>query len=151
MASGALQRVTGAPTVRCVSAGLPLSPGQPRLWGAGSLQAPPGLPDSCPSFLACDALAVMDDSVKSQPFPSPEGGLLTTVLYITSPSVIEDINLFLHPVSSMLSRSPSSPHEGCVCQPSIILSSLRGLCTRPAFGAPGGSCPPSHQRPLTAT
>lgn len=54
----------------------------------------------------------------SGPSPPPEGGLLTAVLSITSPSVIEDINLFLHPVSSMLSR-PVPAAEAYVCRPLI--------------------------------
>lgn len=54
----------------------------------------------------------------SGPSPPPEGGLLTAVLSITSPSVIEDINLFLHPVSSMLSR-PVLAAEAYVCRPLI--------------------------------
>lgn len=41
------------------------------------------------------------------PRPRPEEGLLTTVSSPTSPFIIENINLFLRPVPSMLSSAPS--------------------------------------------
>lgn len=86
-------------------------------WNHSRAPSPVLRPLSPPS--AQNALGVMDGIVKFQPSPPPEGGLLTTVFSTPSPFVIEDINLFLHPVRSMLSRSQPSPDEVCVCRPLI--------------------------------
>lgn len=100
----------------------PRGPGQPQRVGRdpSGAPSPDRRPLSPPS--AQDALGVMDGSAGSQPSPPPEGGLLTTAFCTPSPFVIEDINSFLRPVSSMLSRSQPSPDEVRVCGPLIIPS-----------------------------
>lgn len=56
---------------------------------------------------------MMDGSVRSPLLLQRE--VLTTAFYTPSPFVIEDINLFLRPASSMLSRSrPSRDRSSCL-------------------------------------
>ena len=87
-------------------------------WNHSRAPSPVLRPLSPPSTQ--DARGVMDGIVRFQPSPPPDGALLTTAFSTPSLFVIEDINLFLHPVSSMLRRSQPSPDEVCVCRPLII-------------------------------
>lgn len=101
-------------------AAMPLGPLQPQLHGVESLKGPfPSAETPVPPSTQ-DARGVMDGIVRFQPSPPPDGALLTTAFSTPSLFVIEDINLFLHPVSSMLRRSQPSPDEVCVCRPLII-------------------------------
>ena len=80
-----------------------------------------------------------------QPSPPPEGGSLTAAFHAPSPSVAEDINLRLRPVSPMLSRSQPSPTESVFADRSSCPPLRRALP-----GAPAGGCPEPRRCPCAA-